>query len=51
VFLAGESSDRWHAAGGGGVWLAFLDRAFTFSIAVAKGEERTGLYLQAGFGY
>jgi len=51
VFLAGESSDRWHAAGGGGVWVAFLDRAFTFSIAVAKGEERTGLYLQAGFGY
>jgi outer membrane protein assembly factor BamA len=51
VFLAGESSDRWHAAGGGGVWFAFLDRAFTFSLAVAKGEERTGLYLQAGFGY
>jgi hypothetical protein len=51
VFLAGESSDRWHAAGGGGVWFAFLDRAFTFSLAVAKGEERTGIYLQAGFGY
>jgi hypothetical protein len=51
VFLAGESSDRWHSAGGGGVWFSFVDRAFTLSIAVAKGAERTGVYFQAGFGY
>ena len=51
VFLAGESSDRWHGAAGGGVSLAYLDRAYTFSLAVASGEERTALYLQAGYGF
>src|SRR5439155_902724 len=26
VYLAGETSDRWHAAVGGGLWVAFLSR-------------------------
>jgi hypothetical protein len=51
VFLAGESSDVWHAAGGGGVWLSYLERAFTISLAIAKSDERTGIYAQAGFGF
>jgi hypothetical protein len=51
VFLAGESSDRWHGAAGGGIWIAYLDRAYTFSVALASGEERTALYAQAGFGF
>jgi hypothetical protein len=51
VFLAGESSDRWHGAAGGGVWLSYLDRAYTFSLALASGEERTAIYAQAGFGF
>jgi hypothetical protein len=51
VFLAGESSDTWHAAAGGGIWLAYLNRAYTFSLAVAAGEERTSVYAQAGFGF
>jgi hypothetical protein len=51
VFLEGESSDKWHTAVGGGLWLAFLDRAHTLSVAVASSEERTGVYLQAGFGF
>jgi hypothetical protein len=51
VFLEGESSDKWHTAFGGGVWLSFLSRAYTLSAAVAAGEERTGFYLQAGFGF
>jgi outer membrane protein assembly factor BamA len=51
VFLEGESSDKWHSAFGGGLWLAYLDRANTISAAVAAGEERTGFYLQAGFGF
>jgi hypothetical protein len=50
VFLAGESSDRWHGAAGGGVWLSYLN-AYTFSFAVVSGEERTSLYAQAGFGF
>ena len=51
VFLGGESSDRWHGAAGGGIWLSYLDRAYTFSLALASGEERTGIYAQAGFGF
>ncbi len=51
VFLAGENSDTWHAAGGGGVSLSYLEHAYTFSLAVAKSDERTGIYAQAGFGF
>jgi hypothetical protein len=51
VFLAGESSDTWHSAAGGGVWLSYLERAYTLSLAIAKSEERTGIYAQAGFGF
>jgi hypothetical protein len=51
VYLDGESSDRWHGAAGGGIWFAFIDRANTVSLALARGEERTGFYMQAGFGF
>jgi hypothetical protein len=51
VFLEGESSSEWHTAFGGGVWLAFLDRAHTLSVAAASSDERTGIYVQAGFGF
>lgn len=51
VFLAGETSDKWHSAVGGGLWLGFLSRAGTLSAAVASSEERTRLYVQAGFGF
>ncbi|MGH7699462.1 MAG: hypothetical protein ACREMJ_02945 [Gemmatimonadales bacterium] len=50
VWLEGESSDRWHAGVGGGVWLALLQkRVNTVSVAVARGRERTGVYVRAGF--
>jgi hypothetical protein len=51
VFLEDESSDKWHSAFGGGIWLAYLTRANTISAAVAAGDERTGVYVQAGFGF
>jgi hypothetical protein len=51
VFVDGESSDKWHTAVGGGVSLSYLQRAYTFSVALASGEERTGVYIQAGFGF
>lgn len=51
VFMAGESSDTWHAAAGGGVWLSYLEHAYTLSLAIARSEERTGIYAQAGFGF
>jgi hypothetical protein len=50
VWTAGESSDRWHAAAGGGLWLAWQHRrANTVSVAVARSPERTAVYVRAGF--
>ncbi len=51
VYFAGESSSRWHTAFGGGIWVAFLNRSNTFSAAVAASDERTRVYLQAGFAF
>jgi hemolysin activation/secretion protein len=51
VFLEGESSDTWHTGVGGGVWFAFLEPANAISVAVARGDHRTALYLRAGFGF
>jgi hypothetical protein len=51
VYLDGESSDIWHTGVGGGVWFAFLERANTVTVAVVRGDQRTALYLRAGFGY
>jgi hypothetical protein len=48
VFLDGEESDRWHAAGGGGIWASFLDRAYMIRLSVAKSSERTAVYLGIG---
>jgi hypothetical protein len=49
VFLDGESSDKWHYAAGGGLWLAFLSPANTLSVALARGEGRTAFYFRTGF--
>jgi hypothetical protein len=49
VYFEGEDSKKWHTAFGGGVWLSFLSREYSISIAIAKSEERIGLYIQAGF--
>jgi len=51
VFVQGESSDRWHSAVGGGLWISFLRPANLLSVAVAKSEERTAVYLGAGFAF
>jgi hypothetical protein len=51
VYLDGEQSKIWHGAYGGGVWISFLERAFCLSIAVARSDERTGIYMNAGFGF
>jgi hypothetical protein len=51
VFLDGETSDRWHAAGGGGIWASFLDRSYMLSLSLAKSSERTALYLRIGSGF
>ncbi len=46
VYFDGESSDKWHAAAGGGIWASFLDRANTVSLAVASSSVRTAALLQ-----
>jgi hypothetical protein len=51
VFLDGEDSDRWHAAGGGGIWASFLDRSYMIRLSVAKSSERTALYFGLGSGF
>jgi hemolysin activation/secretion protein len=50
VWVSGESSDRWHAAAGGGVWLAWQHRRTnTLSLAAARTPERTAIYVRVGF--
>lgn len=51
VYLAGETSERWHAVGGGGLWIAFLNRANTVSVGAADGGEGLRVYVRAGFAY
>jgi hypothetical protein len=51
VFLDGEESRRWHTGVGGGLWVSFLRRENTISVAAAHSEGRTRLYFGAGFGF
>ncbi len=51
VFLEGEDSGTWHWAAGGGLWIAFLQSANTLSVAIAKSEDRLGVYATAGFAF
>ena len=51
VWLEGEESSRWHDVFGGGLWVAFLRPENVLSLAVAKSDERTGVYLSLGFAY
>jgi hypothetical protein len=51
VFLDGEDSDVWHAAGGGGLWASFLDPAYAVRLSVSSSSERTAFYLGIGKGF
>ncbi|MGE5745431.1 MAG: BamA/TamA family outer membrane protein [Gemmatimonadota bacterium] len=51
VFRSGETSDVWHGAAGGGLWLAVLSRVNTLTLAAARSPEGTGIYVRAGFAY
>ncbi len=44
-----QGADSWHTGSGGGLWLSFLQRLQTLSLAVLNGEELRGIYLRAGF--
>ncbi|HXE57250.1 MAG TPA: hypothetical protein VNK43_04560 [Gemmatimonadales bacterium] len=51
VFLEGESSRRWHATAGGGVWLSVLETGSGLGVALAEGEDGSQLYIGGGFAY
>jgi len=51
VFLAGEESDRWHSAFGGGVWVSLVETSAVLSAAIARSTERTGLYIGTGMAF
>jgi hypothetical protein len=48
VYLSGESSDTWHSAFGGGLWVSFLGRGNTLSVSMAHGREGNGFYFRTG---
>jgi hypothetical protein len=51
VWLKGEDSNKWHTAFGGGLWISFLQRQNTVSVAAAHSEGRTVVYFNAGFAF
>jgi hypothetical protein len=57
VFLAGESSSRWHTGAGGGLWLAVsaatqtLQLTSSFNALFVRSDEGTSFYLSTGYGF
>ncbi len=44
-----DDADSWHNGYGGGVWMSFLRQRHTLSVAIADGDDLTGVYVRAGF--
>jgi Omp85 superfamily domain len=51
VYLDGKSPGGWHAGGGGGIWLALLDRNSAVSFGVNSSEEGTLFQVGTAFGF
>jgi hypothetical protein len=57
VFVAGETSHRWHPGAGGGVWIALraagagMDYATAMSLSVVHSDEGTSFYLTSAFNF
>ncbi len=57
VFLAGETSSRWHTGVGGGAWLAVSAAAQTFQLTTSfnalfvRSDEGTAFYFSTGYGF
>jgi len=51
VWLSGENSDQWHHSWGGGIWTSLIDPSAVFAATVARGAERTALYLTLGYAF
>ena len=43
-----DDADTWHTGVGGGLWLSFLRRWQTVSVAAVNGDDLLGVYLRAG---
>ncbi len=51
VYLSGEDSNKWHDGYGGGLWLAWLDRANTVTASYGRSEKHNAFYVRAGFAF
>ena len=51
VYQENETSTTWHWSAGGGLWIAFLGKANTLTLAFAQGDETLGVYARAGFAF
>ncbi len=51
VFVDGESSDVWHSAVGGGIYLSFVRRRLTASASLMQSREQLGLHIRGGFAF
>ncbi len=51
IYLDGNTPGGWHTAAGGGIWVSFLNRANTFALGLATNEERTNVFVRAGFDF
>ncbi len=53
VFYQNDPADanKWHVGYGGGLWISVIGRMQTLSVAIAKGDDLTGVYIRAGFMY
>ena len=43
-----DGADSWHTGFGGGLWLSFLQRLQTLSVAAVNGDDLTGVYVRTG---
>ncbi len=51
VWVNGDSPGGWHTDAGGGIWIAFLDRANTLTFGFSLSPERTAIYAGMGFAF
>jgi hypothetical protein len=50
VWSEGESSDKWHSAAGGGIYLRVLTSPIVFHGLLAQGDEGLKFYVNIGYG-
>ncbi|MBI5464424.1 MAG: BamA/TamA family outer membrane protein [Ignavibacteriales bacterium] len=49
VFLATESSSRWHGAAGAGCWISAIKKEYVLALSIARSEDQTAFYASLGF--